>query len=78
MISDPLMQHTARDFFALAQGLIDVGARAGRVDVKQLLPDPTTVSRGVNKYAEEIRQKLIPELKMQLEGVLELLHWSVD
>lgn len=55
-------------FFALAQGLIDVGARAGRVDVKQLLPDPMTVSCGVNKYAEEIRQKLIPDLKMQLEG----------
>lgn len=68
-------------FFALAQGLIDVGARAGRVDVKQLLPDPTTVSRSVNKYAEEIRQKLIPELKMQLEGsngAVTLDMWTDD
>lgn len=68
-------------FFALAQGLIDVGAQAGRVDVKQLLPDPTTVSRGVNKYAEEIRQKRIPELKMQLEGsngAVTLDMWTDD
>ncbi|KAA0722794.1 Transposable element Hobo transposase [Triplophysa tibetana] len=68
-------------FFALAQGLIDVGAKAGRVDVKQLLPDPTTVSRGVNKYAEKIRQELIPELKMQLEGgngAVTLDMWTDD
>lgn len=53
-------------FTGLAQGLIDVGVRAGHVDATQLLPDPTTVSRRVSKYAEDIRQSIIPELKQQL------------
>lgn len=64
-----------------AQGLIDVGARAGRVDAKQLLPDPTTVSRGVNTYAEEVRQQTIPKLKTQLadsNGAVTLDMWMDD
>lgn len=48
------------------QGLIDIGARAVCVDVKQLLPDPTTVSRRRTKYAEDLRQNIIQELRMQL------------
>lgn len=52
-------------FKELAQGLVDVGT-SGRVDTVTLLPDPTTVSRRLTKCAEEIREKLIPELRKQL------------
>lgn len=45
---------------------IDIGAWAGFVNATQLLPDPTTVSRRVSKYAEDVRQELIQELRMQL------------
>lgn len=41
----------------LEQGLIDVGARAGSVDTLTLLPDPTTVSRRLTEFAEEIRER---------------------
>jgi len=68
-------------FTGLAQGLIDIGARAGRVDAAQLLPDPTTISHRVTKYAEVIRQSIIPELKEQLNeynGAVTLDIWTDD
>lgn len=68
-------------FTGLAQGLIDIGARAGRVDAMQLLPDPTTISRRVTKYAEDIRQSIIPELREQMSeynGAVTLDMWTDD
>ena len=53
-------------FQAIAQGLIDVGARSGRVDAVKLLPDATTVSRNLKKCADDIREKLIPILREQV------------
>ena len=54
-------------FKAIAQGLIDVGARSGRVDAVKLLPDPTTVSRNLTKNADDVREKLIPFLRQQVD-----------
>lgn len=68
-------------FLELAQGLIDVGARAGRVDAQQLLPDPTTASRRLKKCAEDTRQSIIPELQSQMtdcNGAVTLDFWTDD
>ncbi|OCU00242.1 hypothetical protein XELAEV_18006023mg [Xenopus laevis] len=69
-------------FYELAQGLVDIGACVGRVDVRTLLPDPTTVSRNTNKYADEVRQSLISELKKNLgkhgQGAITLDMWTDD
>uniref|UniRef100_A0A3B3QQ95 HAT C-terminal dimerisation domain-containing protein n=1 Tax=Paramormyrops kingsleyae TaxID=1676925 RepID=A0A3B3QQ95_9TELE len=53
-------------FLELAQGLINIGARAGKVDAQQILPNPTTVSHRLKKYAEDTRQSITPELRSQL------------
>lgn len=68
-------------FLELAQGLIDVGARAGSVDAQQLLPDPTTVSRRLKKCAEDTRQSITPELRSQMtdsNGAVTLDFWTDD
>ena len=70
-----------KGFKRLARGLVDIGARSGRVDAAKLLPDPTTVSRNLTKHAEEFRDKLIPELRNQLtesNAAVTLDMWTDD
>ncbi|GLV33484.1 hypothetical protein CBL_20219, partial [Carabus blaptoides fortunei] len=68
-------------FLEIAQCLIDIGSRSGRVDAKELLPDPTTVSRNLKTMASEVKTKLIPELKLNLSeavGAATLDMWTDD
>uniref|UniRef100_A0A3Q2CJ70 BED-type domain-containing protein n=1 Tax=Cyprinodon variegatus TaxID=28743 RepID=A0A3Q2CJ70_CYPVA len=66
---------------AVKFGLIDIGARVGSVDAQQLLPDPTTVSRRLTNQVDDTRQKIIPELWMQLtdcSGAVTVDMWTDD
>jgi hypothetical protein len=42
-------------FVALAQSLIDVGVKYGRVSARDVLPHPTTVSRRVSEVVEKLK-----------------------
>ena len=50
-------------FRYLAQGLIDVGADLGKVDVNTLLPHPSTVSKKTTAVAQRVRDTFLPEVK---------------
>lgn len=47
-----------KGFKELAQFLVNTGAQLGMVNVEDILPDPTTVSRNAIKIAEEKRNEL--------------------
>ena len=47
----------------LLQSMVDIGSTYGRVDVRELLPEPCTISEHVKKEAKKIRAKIIPAIK---------------
>lgn len=47
----------------LLQECMNAGAEHGKMDVTQLVPCRTTISRGVDEAAEELKSKLFPEIK---------------
>jgi len=49
-------------FRKLAQGLINVGAEHGKVDVKQVLPHPSTISKKTHAVAQRVRGEFLPEV----------------
>lgn len=55
------------DSAKLLQSLIDISGRARCGNAQQLLPDPTTASHTLTKYANGIRQNITPELGSQLQ-----------
>ena len=60
-------------FKQLAQGLIDIGAKHGKIDVDKVLPHPSTVSKKISAVAQRVRDEFLPEAKRALkEGVCAL------
>lgn len=51
-----------KGFKQLAQGLIHVGAKHGRVSVDAVLPHPATVSKKTSDVADRVRQQFLPEV----------------
>ncbi|KAK3920035.1 Transposable element Hobo transposase [Frankliniella fusca] len=54
-------------FLALAQKLVDVGVDAGRVNVRRLLPDRTTVSKNLDQLADEAKVVFVPRMQKHIE-----------
>lgn len=50
-------------FRNLAQKLIAVGASYGNIDVNEVIPHPTTISKHVGEIAIRVRQKIFPEIR---------------
>ncbi|KAH6926093.1 hypothetical protein HPB50_014231 [Hyalomma asiaticum] len=48
-------------FAKVAQELINIGARHGSIEIQDILPHRTTVSRKLIELAEEVRKTLMPE-----------------
>ena len=49
-------------FLRLAQALIDLGAAHGNISAKEIIPHPTTISRGLADAASDLRNLLFPEI----------------
>ena len=54
-------------FKQLAQGLIDIGAEHGIVDVNKILPHPSTISKKTSAVADRVRAEFLPEVKAALK-----------
>lgn len=54
-------------FKELAQGLINIGAEHGKVDVNDVLPHPSTVSKKTSAVAQRVREEFLPEVKRALK-----------
>lgn len=70
-----------KGFQELAQSLISLGSRCGDMDVKDVLPDPTTVSRNIHQIAQNIRDEVKEELGNTIEkwgGAVTLDLWTDD
>lgn len=50
-------------FSEVAQVLINIGAKYGKIDAALVLPHRTTISRHINEVACTIRQAMIPKIK---------------
>jgi len=50
-------------FRNLAQGLVNVGADHGKIDINTVLPHPTTVSRKTTSVAQRVRDGFLPEVQ---------------
>jgi len=59
----PFNNVEGKGFKGLCQLLVNVGAKHGEVDVKDLLPSRTTVARHVADIADNLRAKFVPEVK---------------
>lgn len=55
------------DFKELGQNLIKIGATHGNIKIGDILVNPTTISRNVEKACIELKEKLIPELSEVLQ-----------
>jgi BRCT domain type II-containing protein len=53
---------TDSGFADYSQSLIKIGSLHGNLNVKDLLPHPTTISRNTQKEAEKLRKSLIPTI----------------
>lgn len=51
-------------FELLAQNLINIGAKFGNIDAKQLLPNAVTISKSVSEIYEKLKESLRDELKL--------------
>lgn len=49
-------------FKQFGQFLLDVGAKYGKIDISDILPHPTTVSRHIDKTTKEIRNTIFNDL----------------
>lgn len=68
-------------FQSLIQTAIDLGAQHGRIEAKNLIPDPTTISRNVEKTAKEIRLGLSEKLREAIKNrrcAMTTDMWSED
>jgi len=66
-------------FKCLGQGLINLGADFGKVDVESILPHPTTISRKTAAVAQRVRDTFLPEVKEAVENgtcALDTDMWS--
>lgn len=53
-------------FKAVAEELIQIGAKYGKVNAEDILPHPTTVSRKVAEVAGALRESIMPEILLAL------------
>lgn len=53
-------------FRKLAQELINIGSKYGKLDVNELLPNERTISRGVNIEYEKMITEIIPEVRQAM------------
>lgn len=51
---------TGQGFLNLVQYFVSIGAKYGEIDVKTVLPHPTTVSRHVSDVRDEMQAKVLP------------------
>lgn len=51
----------------LGQEFIKMGANHGNICINDVLPDPTTISRNVEKKCIDIKSKIVPESNKLLE-----------
>ena len=56
-----------RGFQQVAQGLINLGAEYGPVDVKKVLPHPSTISRKTSAVAQQVMNEFFPEVEKALK-----------
>lgn len=70
-----------KGFQELAQSLVSLGNRCGDIDVKDILPDPTTISRNINHVAQNLRDEVKEELRKTVYnwgGAVTLDMWTED
>lgn len=70
-----------KGFQELAQSLVSLGSRCGDIDVKDVLPDPTTISRNINQIAQNLRENVKEELRNTIHkwgGAITLDMWTED
>lgn len=58
----PFNMLAGEGFKQYGQELINIGAKYGSVNISDVSPDPTTVSRHVHDMAEDVRKEVIPEV----------------
>lgn len=58
----PMSAIEGNGFKNFGQILLDVGAKFGKIDISDILPHPTTVSRHINKTANEFRNNIFKDL----------------
>jgi len=63
----PFQIVNGKGFKELAQGLINIGDRHGKINVNQVLPHPTTISRKTSAVAQRVREDFLPEVRKAIQ-----------